>query len=396
METSSIVFASSETIHHFFSSMKGKTMTKRKNVKIVGGGNFLGFTLVELLVVIAIIGILIALLLPAVQAAREAARRMQCTNNLKQLTLALHNYHDSCRSFPAVGGDGGVNDVCGTWVSIFVRLLPYMEQMARAELFNSATVGSYPYSGLWTATTEEGCRGPMTPLLCPSDSVQFNFANDRSAGATNYVVSYGDSNIGAHVLGKDGRRGLVGGVKVFRSMGSISDGTSNTAAFSETLVGRSGLDDRIGRGIAEVPPTGVPWIENIGVCASKRGPNKTVLSLRDTSPGGRGNSFAMGSALYVGFMTILPPNSPHCCDFGGGAVHDSASLYSAASNHTGGVNLSLADGSVHFVSETVNALSPEIDLATVGDPGKAGSGGISPFGVWGACGSINGGESASL
>lgn len=370
---------------------------KTRFVKMGGGGNVRAFTLVELLVVIAIIGILIALLLPAVQAAREAARRMQCTNQIKQLSLSLHTYHDACKSFPAVGGDYGLNSVGGYWASIFIRLLPFIEQAARAELFDSTTDGGYAYSGMWTATTQEGCQGPVTTFLCPSDGTQFNFANDARVGATNYVVSYGDSSIGAHVKGVDGRRGLVGGYKVFRSMGSLVDGTSNTAAFSETLIGRSGTDNQLGRGIAEVPPTGNPWIENIGVCASKRGPNKTVLSVRDTSPGGRGNSFAMGSALYVGFMTMLPPNSPHCCDFGGlSVVHDSASLYSAASNHTGGVNLGLADGSVQFVSETVNALSDGIDMATVGDPGKAGSGGASPFGVWGACGSINGGESTNI
>jgi len=121
-------------------------MSKHKNLRI--GGSKLGFTLVELLVVIAIIGILIALLLPAVQAAREAARRMQCTNNLKQIALALHNYHDARRSFPAVAGDGGVNNAIPVWVSIFVRLLPYIEQTARAELFDSATVGYYPYTRL--------------------------------------------------------------------------------------------------------------------------------------------------------------------------------------------------------------------------------------------------------
>ncbi len=369
--------------------------TIKNNLKR-GPNHARGFTLVELLVVIAIIGILIALLLPAVQAAREAARRMQCTNQLKQITLALHNYHDACNSFPAVGGDYGQNSCGYAWASIFVNLLPYVEQTARAELFSSTTDGSYAYSGMWTATTQDGCRGPLQTFLCPSAGTQFNFVNDQQVAATNYVVSYGDSNIGAHVLGKDGRRGLVGGQKVYRSMGSITDGTSNTAAFSETLIGTSGTDTKLGRAIAEVPPTGVPWIENIGVCASKRGPNKTVLSVRDTSPGGRGCSFAMGSALYVGFMTILPPNSPHCCDFGGGPVHDSASLYSAASNHTGGVNLSLCDGSVRFVSDTINALTTGIDLSTVGDPGKDGAGGISPFGVWGACGSINGGESTSL
>jgi len=266
-------------------------------------------------------------------------------------------------------------------------------------LFDSATVASYPYSGLWTATTQEGCRGPLTPLLCPSDGVQFSFSNDRQAGATNYVVSYGDSSVGAHVTGNEGRRGLVGGYKVYRSMGRISDGTSNTIGFSETLVATSGTDNELGRGVALIPVTGVPWTENIGVCASKRGPNKTILDVKDSAPGGRGTSFAMGSALYIGFMTMLPPNGPHCSDFNGngGTLHDSASLYSAGSNHTGGVNAGLLDGSVQFVSDTINSVSEGIDMATVGDPGKpGGTSGPSPFGVWGAYGSINGHESKSL
>ena len=372
-----------------------------------------GFTLVELLVVIAIIGVLIALLLPAVQAAREAARRMACANKLKQLSLALHNYHDTRGSFPAVGGDIGRNDAAKSWASIFLRLLPFLEQEQRAMLFDETTDSSYPHRGIWSSPTSEGCRGPAALFLCPSDGTQFSFAVDRQHGASNYVVSYGDSSVSATVTEtsspapmRQGRgiRGLVGGQKVFRSMGSIADGTSNTIAFSETLIAMSGTDDRLGVGVASIPATGNPWIENIGVCASQRGPGGIVLNVINAAPGGRGTSFAMGSAFYVGFMTILPPNSPHCSDTGGGVgamagtIHDSASLFSASSNHAGGVNVSLIDGSVRFIENNINALSPGVSMATVGDPGKPGGtgGGPSPFGIWGAYGSIDGGESTSL
>jgi prepilin-type N-terminal cleavage/methylation domain-containing protein len=363
-----------------------------------------GFTLVELLVVIAIIGMLIALLLPAVQAAREAARRMQCTNGLKQLSLAFLNYHDINGTFPSSGGHGGKNgDAIPYWVSCFVRILPQIEQNARAELFNDATDGAYPYRGQgWSGddATTEGCVGPLPPFLCPSDGTKFQFGGDGRMGSTNYVVSYGDSARGSHVVSDavlpddEGKRGLMGGIRVKRTLANISDGTSNTIGFSETIIATSSMDSRLGAGIAQIPGTGVRWTNNIGVCAAQRGPNKTLLGLRDAGPGGRGVSFSMGSALFIGFMTILPPNSPSCSDFLGGAVHDSASVFHASSNHTGGVNGALLDGSVHFFSNQINALSPGFDLATVED--IIDKGGPSRHGVWGALGSVNGGEASSL
>jgi prepilin-type processing-associated H-X9-DG protein len=344
--------------------------------------------LVELLVVIAIIGVLIALLLPAVQAAREAARRSQCTNNMKQLSLALHAHHDSHNGFPANGAD---TKGTPSWGSAFLSLLPFLEMNARHERF---VAGDSPISGLFVATTDEGCRGPISAFSCPSDDSQHvSYSNDKKAAATNYVVSYGDTTRGTHVLGTS-KRGIFGGQKIYQSFASTTDGTSNTIAFSETLVAQSADDSRLGAGIAVLPNSGVPYIAKPGSVAAFRGANKQILS-NDTAKGvcGRGNSFAMGAGIYTGFSTILPPNSPSGTDRGDPPnIHDCAGLMSAASNHTGGVNVGLCDGSVTFVSDTINALTGGLVLTDVDDP----TSGPSPFGIWGAMGTIDGSESKSF
>lgn len=147
-----------------------------------------GFTLVELLVVIAIIGILVALLLPAVQAAREAARRMQCGNNVKQLGLALHNYHDTMKMFPPGAVFYGGNNDRG---SIFIRLLPYMEQQQIYDLYNmdvNTDVQAFP------ASVNGGIqlRGARIPtLICPSDTNRERGTAPALAMPANYYPSMG-------------------------------------------------------------------------------------------------------------------------------------------------------------------------------------------------------------
>ncbi len=383
-------------------------------VKGTKAGRVRGFTLVELLVVIAIIGILIALLLPAVQAAREAARRMQCSNNLKQMSLALHTYHDATKGLPSANGSIKSHAI---WASGFIKLLPYIEMTARYDRFMSS--GDNMLCGFHYTTpvpgngaTPEGCLGPITAFNCPSDSTKLSFRADQRTATTNYVMCYGDSGMGTYI-GGTGTRGLFGGggtniAKIkFRSMASMADGTSNTIAFSESLVGTSNNDVNKGSGLVKLPSgTAKVYSSELGNYIEFPGlilgyvQGKTITTPDTGAAGnyGRCGSFAMGAGLYVGFSTILPPNSPSATDGGAGSGnrHDCSSVMSATSNHTGGVNVGLGDGSVTFVSDTVNSLSSGLTWATVKDPAADGLSGASPFGIWGAMGSINGGESSSL
>ncbi|MGL6193236.1 MAG: DUF1559 domain-containing protein [Thermoguttaceae bacterium] len=169
-------------------------MTKVKcrvgNVKRSGNSNLLGFTLVELLVVIAIIGILIALLLPAVQAAREAARRMQCTNNLKQMGLAVHNFHDARNALPPAGLVGNAN------FSFFTFLLPYTEQMALSEVLSTA-IQNDTYTGTWwnwwnqandtvLTQSQKNGFGSISFMKCPSRRSGVSITSDiRDTWQTN-------------------------------------------------------------------------------------------------------------------------------------------------------------------------------------------------------------------
>ncbi|MDR0869963.1 MAG: DUF1559 domain-containing protein [Planctomycetaceae bacterium] len=242
-------------------------MTESTNVKMGGGGNsrcFRGFTLVELLVVIAIIGVLIALLLPAVQAAREAARRMQCTNHVKQLSLALHNYHDTNYAFPCDGytsyaANCGKNNTMG----VHTKLLPFYEQQALYDqiIWDQAyTWGSvskiYQYAAGLTR---------ITSLLCPSSTNVYARNNWADAGTgvpsepaierngdtapnqwfcTHYTGNGGAEISGWYrIKGADGvdfkdNNGAACGNGIMspgsnKDFSAMSDGTSNTFAFGE-------------------------------------------------------------------------------------------------------------------------------------------------------------------
>jgi len=399
-----------------------------------------GFTLVELLVVIAIIGILISLLLPAVQAAREAARRMQCTNNLKQIGLAFHTYHDANRSFPAMRC-GPSDDISWGQQSYFVMLLPYFEQGALYSVITAKSppasangtynpgagtpasdVQSWPCSialDYWGDGTNWGATyaAVLNTLNCPSDGSQG--VTPRGHGGTSYVGSLGDSPWFLCREDVANNRGFFGAgnsyvtaysPSVFRGMGALTDGTSNTIMLSEAVRGTtrgSAGGNMIKGNIAVIATTAGEGNDTrpASDCAAiPRASGSRSAFVGDSANDTRGISWADGRTHCTGFQTILPPNSPSCSGRATG-LGQMGGIYSASSNHTGGVNVAVADGSIQFVSDTISCHT----LGTQGietiytpvPPGRPTSSqnqpsGASPFGVWGALGSINGGESQSF
>ncbi len=338
-----------------------------------------GFTLIELLVVIAIIAVLIALLLPAVQQAREAARRSQCKNNLKQLGLALHNYHDVFNTFPYREGgtslvpDNANNGQNSNWGrgSGMIGLLPYIEQQA---LFNQIasplTINGTTYPafgpGPWQSAYDPW-KAKIPALLCPSDGNHYN----STLGLTNYAFSAGDSvNVNT-----DSPRGIFGKRSRAR-MGDITDGSSNTIMMAERVFPMGAND------IGAVKFTSsVPTIPN----DCRNAFNTSTRQYTSASDLGyyAGSRWADGGVAVSGFTTILPMNSPSCQ--GGSSLHESRDgMYSAGSKHTGGAQALMGDGSVRFISENINTGNQSASANNVS--------GQSPFGVWGALGSKNGGE----
>jgi len=355
----------------------------------------LAFTLVELLVVIAIIGVLIALLLPAVQAAREAARRMQCSNHFKQIGIALHNYHDTNQSFPAARTsrvDPATGNQIGSHWGELQALLPFYEyESAYSAIERVRKIMADPW--LTDVVELDGIRIPT--LCCPSDPLSNTMYNDtgtRTFGFSNIHCCRGDVVLRQEWLANttytnndDYRKGVkrgIFGALVWKDFSSVVDGTSNTIAHSEAAISavNTGFPDpRIRGGVSK----GGLNSADPSTCLAKRDtsdPNSLI-----GSTGGARRRMLYGYYHIDGFVAVLPPNSPSCA---ANAIDgDGWSIYAANSYHSGGVNVVLVDGSCRFVSETIDAgrsTSPQ-DLL-----------GESPYGVWGAYGSIAGGESKSL
>ncbi|MBA4031780.1 MAG: prepilin-type cleavage/methylation domain-containing protein [Planctomyces sp.] len=343
------------------------------------------FTLIELLVVIAIIAILIALLLPAVQQAREAARRTQCKNNLKQLGLALHNYHDVHNMFPPFsGGTGsGLNIANGnrTRLSGIVYVLPFIEQAALYREIVALNTPPYDNTAQYKVA--------LPALLCPSDAglVDPNNAGN-TRGKKNYMFCAGDTHAGIAAANCTRpanpvvlpNRGMFGTYTCY-GLRDATDGSSNTIAMAEICgsdrVGGPGGTARTVLAAGTASPASCRALWNAST--------KTYTDGGFTGEAARSYRWADGAASWSAFSTAAPPNAGSCLSNGGGAGHCDG-LYAAESRHAGGVQALMTDGAVRFISENIDAGNQAAPLPSISTTSA------SPYGVWGALGTRSGGE----
>ena len=302
-----------------------------------------GFTLIELLVVIAIIAVLIALLLPAVQSAREAARRAQCVNNLKQIGLALHNYHDINGSLP-LDRHWATNRVYFN-DSAFLKLLPFMEQTPLFNAFNVNITETDPANSTGTAAA-------VASLLCPSDTTE---RLPAGWAGTNYCVSegtyfpwvWGPLDTNGYNTSFPPPNGPFFHDQSFK-LASITDGTSNTAACSERIIGDFSSAVSSPRSDNFKPGTTPAGFDDaIAGCLAL---DVTNLSFQGLSEDGAPWSWSRNCETVYRHATV--PNSRSCMYPGNLRI-----LLSANSNHPGGVNVGLCDGSVRFVKDSINLLT---------------------------------------
>ncbi len=328
------------------------------------------FTLIELLVVIAIIAVLIALLLPAVQAAREAARRSQCVNNLKQIGLGLHNYHQTNDTFPLgnVCTGSGATPGCVGWdgYSPHAELLGFMEQKSIYNAINFSLSSSQPDN-----TT--GIYPKIAVFLCPSDG---NAGGGGKSGVLNNdnsnTNSYSASTGTTYTPGDNGQGGSSStgmfSYLVCYGIRDCTDGTSNTIAFAEHLVGigtptvnrangttGSGGSPQWGGQSVDVYSNTAQVMTDLQGCTAAWQTGNNILNTR-------GYVWSIGSTGFTLFNTIVPPNSKTypfsaCTFYGGGGwpgAMNGANIANVNSNHPGGANVLFTDGSVKFIKDTVN------------------------------------------
>ena len=322
------------------------------------------FTLIELLVVIAIIAVLIGLLLPAVQAAREAARRMQCTNNLKQLGLALHNYNTALNSFPSGSLIAPMTNywVCcatgpnmPTWpghyrYSAFVMALPYMEQVTLTSTLNFQ-IPLYDVNGDDMPQNTTAYMVQVKAFLCPSDIRDRVFPDQAPC---NYSACSGNGLPGGFGL-PDPAYGSPNGIFFFNSattIAGITDGTSNTSFLGESIIGSNSNIPPAANGsnpteIMVQTPSGMnsfaDTFKYIPLTAAECASSTSYRWDRQTN-------WIEGDYRHTLFNNFDVPNSTKY-DCLRGPHHG---WRSARSRHPGGVNNAFADGSVKFIKNTID------------------------------------------
>ncbi len=291
------------------------------------------FTLVELLVVITIIGILIALLLPAVQAAREAARRMQCSNNMKQTMLAVHLYHEAKGVFPVGVSATASNGAFATWMDY---LLPYLEKESLLGLLDTNLNYAVPY---FTDTENKIVfRTTINTYCCPSDQTEREGRIDKKENPSDYT-GFSRSNIVGCFNPDRGVREFENDASykkslfrfdVARSTANVTDGTSNTVAISEMICGANPSDVR-----------GLWWYDMGCHYEHKYNPNS------------RSDTMASWFAS-MGYCLSDTNGGKVYCDYGAPGWNETT--FAASSYHPGGVNVGFVDGSIRFASSTIKNL----------------------------------------
>ena len=339
-----------------------------------------GFTLIELLVVIAIIAVLIALLLPAVQAAREAARRAQCVNNLKQIGLALHNYHQALNVFP-MGASSGMWDVVGDYnvkqnFGPLALMLPYMELTQNYNAINFNWGCEDSNTVLCYLINSTGQTTQVNSFLCPSDPAAWRPDHNNTTNNNSYYASVGTTTSWGLIGNQAPYTNIQGATATSINMPSTGlftwqasygirdciDGTTNTIAFSEACVGNQNeqpLQKLIGLQSVSIPLTSMLYdgqsapaltLAVIQQCnAAYQSGSASYVDLQ------RGENWAHGSMAMNMFNTIVPPNAfnktwTHC----GLNASSRAVLSNADSYHSGGINVLMGDGSVKFIKDSIN------------------------------------------